>query len=194
MSSGFDLDLDPDLLRRLRAGQRQALGEVYDRFARPVYGLALRVLANPDDAADLVQDVFLALPKASRRFRGDARFGHWLRRVVSNATIDRLRSRRRLASLDDVLEELHVDQPAPETNDVERLLSDLSPTARLVLVLHAVEGYTHEEMANLFGQSPSYSKSILSRSLDRLRRKLDHNGSGPQRPDTTLMKTRQSRS
>ncbi len=194
MSAGFDLDLEPEVLARLRAGQRQALADVYDRFARPVYGLALRVLANPDDAADLVQDIFIALPRASRRFRGDARFGHWLRRVTSNATIDRLRARRRLAPLEDALDQLQVEASPVDAGDAERLLAALSPTARLVLLLHAVEGYTHDEMAELFGQSPSYSKSILSRALDRLRRQLRQDEPGPKNADAPLPKTRQSRS
>lgn len=194
MSAGFDLDLEPELLLRLRAGQRQALGEVYDRFAKPVYGLALRVLANPEDAADLVQDIFMALPKASRRFRGDARFGHWLRRVTSNATIDRLRARKRLVPLDDALEQLQGDVSPVESRDAERLLDELSPTARLVLLLHAVEGYTHDEMAELFGQSPSYSKSILSRALGRLRRQVRQNEPDTAQADATLLKARYTRS
>lgn len=193
MSAGFDLDLDPGVLARLRAGQRQALGDVYDRFARPVYGLALRVLGNPDDAADLVQDIFIALPRASRRFRGEARFGHWLRRVAGNATIDRLRSRKRLVPLEDALEQLQAESSTVDAGDAERLLAALSPTARLVLLLHAVEGYTHDEMAELFGQSPSYSKSILSRALDRLRRQLHPDSSERMHPDSTILKTRQSR-
>ncbi len=194
MSAGFDLDLEPEVLVRLRAGQRQALAHVYDRFAKPVYGLALRVLANPEDAADLVQDIFIALPKSSRQFRGDARFGHWLRRVTSNATIDRLRARKRLTPLQDALDQLQTEAAPEDTGDAERLLAALSPTARLVLQMHAVEGYTHEEMAELFGQSPSYSKSILSRALDRLRRQLRQGDPEPKHAKATLMKTRQSRS
>ena len=62
--------------------------------------------------------------------------------------------------------------------EAQGLLARLSPTARLVLMLHAVEGYTHTEMAALFNQSESYSKSILSRSLKRLRDRLTT-------PDTT---------
>ncbi len=193
MSAGFDHDLEPEVLIRLRAGQQQALGDVYDRFAKPVYGLALRVLGNPEDAGDLVQDIFIGLPRASRRFRGDARFGHWLRRVTTNATIDRLRSRKRLVPLEDALNQLQVDAVPVDVGDAERLLAALSPTARLVLHMHAVEGYTHEEMAQLFGQSPSYSKSILSRALDRLRRQLRQDDPASKHTEAHLIRARQSR-
>jgi RNA polymerase sigma factor (sigma-70 family) len=169
MPSGFVHDLDAEQVHALRQGSPAALAAAYDRFARPVYGLALRVLANPQDAADVVQTVFLKLPLAARQFRGDAPFGLWLRRLAANATIDVLRDRSRLVALDDAHEELAQDPSPTDGIEVDELLGRLSPTARLVLLLHAVEGYTHAEMADLFGQSESYSKSILSRALRRLR-------------------------
>lgn len=173
MPSGFNHDLDPDQLRSLRQGSRAALADVYDRFSRPVYGLALRTLGNPQDAADVVQNVFLKLPKAAGHFRGEAPFGLWLRRLAANATIDFLRERSRLVPLSDAHEELAHDPPPTEAIEADELLGRLSPTARLVLLLHAVEGYTHTEMAALFNQSESYSKSILSRALKRLRGRLN---------------------
>lgn len=172
MSFGFNHDLDPVQLGALRRGGRAALAAAYDRFAGPVYGLALRILANPDDAADVVQDIFLKLPRAVRRYRGDAPFGLWLRRLAVNATIDQLRNRRRLVALEDVDNQLADENPPADAVEAQALLARLSPTARLVLVLHAVEGYTHAELAALFNQSESYSKSILSRALIRLRDRL----------------------
>lgn len=172
MPSGFASDLDRALILALQQGDRAALAAAYDRFAMPVYGLALRVLGSPDDAADVVQEVFLKLPRASRRFRGAAPFGLWLRRLAANATIDQLRARRALVSLDEArLEAGEVSLPADRI-EAEQLLQRLSPSARLVLLLHAVEGYTHAEMARLFGQSESYSKSLLARALGRLRERL----------------------
>lgn len=173
-SSGFNHDLEPERLAALRLGSPAALAATYDRFARPVYGLALRILGSPDDAADLVQDVFLKLPRAARQFRGDAPFGAWLRRMAANATVDRLRERRRLVSLDDARTELAGETGAIAEIEARELLDRLSPTARLVLLLHAVEGYTHTELAALFQQSESYSKSILARALKRLRNGLNH--------------------
>lgn len=169
MPSGFKHDLAPDQLQSLRQGNRGALADAYDRFSRPVYGLALRTLGNPQDAADVVQNVFLKLPRAARHFRGEAPFGLWLRRLAANATIDFLRERSRLVPLSDAHEELAHDATPTEAIEAGELLDRLSPTARLVLILHAVEGYTHTEMSALFNQSESYSKSILSRALKRLR-------------------------
>jgi RNA polymerase sigma-70 factor (ECF subfamily) len=173
MSSGFALPFDPDHLAALRRGERAALGRAYDCYAAPVHGLALRVLGHPDDAADVVQEVFLKLPRAVRRYRGEAPFGLWLRRLAANATVDQLRQRRRLVALDEARAELAGEAGVPASlAEAQGLLDRLSPSARLVLLLHAVEGYTHTEMAALFGQSPSWSKSVLARALQRLREHL----------------------
>lgn len=170
MTSRFREDLDAATLAALRRGCPAALAHVYDTWAGQVHALALRVLGQADAAEDLVQDLFLKLPRASRRFRGEAPFGAWLRRLAANATVDRLRERRRLVPLDQARAELAARAGGMAARiDADALLRRLSPSARLVLLLHAVEGWTHEELAALFGQSPSWSKSLLSRALRRLR-------------------------
>ncbi len=173
MNSGFGCELDGKVIGDLRAGNAVALAAAYDRYSRAVYGLALGVLGNPDDAADVMQEVFLKLPRAARRYRGEAPFGAWLRRLTSNATIDLLRSRRRLVGLEAAREELAEASTPSDAAEAQALLERLTPTARMVLLLHVVEGYTHAELAVLFSQSESYSKSILSRSLRRLRALLN---------------------
>lgn len=173
MSAGFRDDIATDLLDALRRGSPQALAAVYDRWAGSVHTLALRVLGQPEAAEDLVQDLFLKLPRASRRYRGDAPFGAWLRRLAANLTIDRLRERRRLVSLDQARSELASSGGGNAARiDADRLLRRLSPSARLLLLLHAVEGWTHEELAAAFGHSSSWSKSLLARALRRLRASL----------------------
>jgi RNA polymerase sigma-70 factor (ECF subfamily) len=176
MSSGFALPFDPDQLAALRRGERAALAQAYDRYATPVHGLALRVLGQPQDAADVVQEVFLKLPRAVRHYRGEAPFGLWLRRLAATATVDQLRQRRRLVALDEARAELAGEACVPASlAEAQGLLDRLSPSARLVLLMHAVEGYTHAEMAQLFGLSPSWSKSVLARALKRLRGHLSAN-------------------
>jgi RNA polymerase sigma-70 factor (ECF subfamily) len=115
--------------------------------------------------------VFLKMFATVRGFRGDAPFGAWLKRLTANATIDVLRSRQRFS--DDDVDALFEAMPVPSTEaedgvDAWSLLRRLPARARAVVVLHEVEGYTHRELADLFGQSESYSKSILARALKRL--------------------------
>ncbi len=171
MSSGFGQELDAQTLERARRGDARALESIYRLYSRACYTLALRILGEPGAAEDVVQEVFLRVLSMLRGFRGDAPFGAWLKRLTANATIDVIRRNRR--HLEDDAEAIlestasgGVDGEA--SADAWALLQRLSPRARAVLLLHEVEGYTHRELAVLFGQSESYSKSILARALKRL--------------------------
>ncbi|MEP7044479.1 MAG: RNA polymerase sigma factor [Dokdonella sp.] len=169
--SGFGQELDRITLERARRGDMSAYAAIYERFGTACYNLALRVLGEPAAAEDIVQEVFLKLIGTLRGFRGDAPFGAWLKRMTANATIDALRLQQRFGS--DDAETLFdampaIDADAESRTDTWTLLMRLPPRARAVLILHEVEGYTHKELAELFGQSESYSKSILARALKRL--------------------------
>lgn len=167
---GFAQDVEAMLLARAQRGDMQAFATLYQRFGRPCFSLALRMLGQRQAAEDLVQEVFLKMMDTIRSYRGDAPFGAWLKRMTVNACIDQLRRNRnggedaeaQLAQMaSDSVESAH-------QIDAWSLLARLPPRARAVLVLHEMEGYTHSELAMLFGQSESYSKSILARALGRL--------------------------
>lgn len=171
-ATGFAHVVDAMTLARAQAGDMQAFAALYVRFGRACFNLALRILGNRAQAEDLVQEVFLKMFSAIRGYRGDAPFGSWLKRMTVNAIIDQLRGQRHDSDVDAL--ELAAAQPASESDhaaaavDAWMLLQRLPARARAVLVLHEFEGYTHAELAELFGQSESYSKSILARALKRL--------------------------
>ena len=171
MNTGFGQVLDPAVLGRARRGDRDAHKAIYLLYGRSCYNLALRVLGESAAAEDIVQDVFLRMMDALPGFRGEAPFGAWLKRMTANATIDAVRRDRRFNGSDDAarLEDSAVDAtPADVAVDAWSLLMSLDPRARAVVLLHELEGYTHKELAELFGQSESYSKSLLARALKRL--------------------------
>ncbi len=169
--SGFGLTLERSTLERARRGDMDAFAAIYDRYGSACYTLALRVLGDRASAEDVVQEVFLKMFATVRGYRGDAPFGAWLKRLAANATIDVLRARRRFHEDDaeSLVDALSVQaDTAGEQSDAWTLLMRLPPRARAVLVLHQVEGYTHRELAALFGRSESWSKSVLARALKRL--------------------------
>lgn len=171
MSSGFGQELDARTLERARRGDARAFEAIYRMYARSCYTLAMRILGDAGAAEDVVQEVFLRVLSMLRGFRGDAPFGAWLKRLTANATIDVIRRNRRFDADDaaTILETTAaVGTDGEVAADAWSLLQRLPPRARAVLVLHEVEGYTHRELAALFGQSESYSKSILARTLKRL--------------------------
>ncbi len=148
-----------------------ACAAIYRRYGTACFNLALRILGERAAAEDVVQEVFLKVMNTLPGFRGDAPFGVWLKRMTANATIDALRANMRFADEDP--EALFASMASRATDadtqvDAWTLLMRLSPRARAVLVLHELEGYTHKELSDLFGQSESYSKSILARALKKL--------------------------
>ena len=169
--SGFGQELDRITLERARRGDMEACAAIYRRFGTACYNLALRILGERAAAEDVVQEVFLKMINTLSSFRGDAPFGVWLKRMTANATIDALRAGQRFADEDpDTVFASMVSRGADADTRVDAwsLLMRLPARARAVLVLHEVEGYTHKELSELFGQSESYSKSILARALKRL--------------------------
>jgi len=170
-SSGFAQALDAMTLARAQRGDMQAFEAVYACYGQACYGLALRLTTNPAQAEDLVQEVFLKVMETIRGYRGEAPFGAWLKRMTVNAAIDQLRARKRFAEQDpeSVFDDAADNALSPaQAVDAWALLQRLPARARAIVVLHELEGYTHAEIASLFGQSESYSKSIVSRALQRL--------------------------
>lgn len=115
------------------------------------------------------------------QFRGESPFWAWLRQIVANTALMRLRARKRLASLetafpedDDLMGDAGMAPiHAAEFGALERAMTELPAITRSVIWLYCVEGYSHAEIAESMAQSISFSKSQLARGLARLRRLLN---------------------
>jgi RNA polymerase sigma-70 factor (ECF subfamily) len=172
--SSFAIDVPELQIARLKRRDLEAFEQVYRLFNRPVYTLALRLLQNESEAYDLLQDAFLKAFEQIAQFRGEAPFWGWLRSIVVNLALMRLRGRRPFESF----EGEGIDEPGPASDDplsgmcaqdLMRALGKLPPVSRAVLWLYHVEGYSHEEIARQFERSVSFSKSQLARAGARLR-------------------------
>jgi RNA polymerase sigma-70 factor (ECF subfamily) len=173
MSRLADLVVADGLIAAVRAGDRDAAGRLYGEVAGPAYTLARR-LVGAAVAEDVLQDSMVRMFTALDSFRGAAPFGCWLRRIVVTQCLMQLRSpwRRARVYWDEfaqVADELTNSADPAFAVDAERALRRLTPTARAVLWLHAVEGYSHADIGAQFGRSESFSKTQLARALRRLR-------------------------
>ncbi len=174
--TSFRQDIADTLIARLRDGDLDAFEQVYRRFERPAFTLALRLTGQRDSAQEVMQDAMLKAYERVGQFRGESPFWGWLRQLVVNESLMYLRRHHRFdhSPVDD--HELADAAPAPwrhaDAQTLERALADLPATARAVLWLYHVEGYTHVEIADQFGRSVSFSKSQLARGTRRLRELL----------------------
>jgi len=159
---------DETLVALVKAGESDALAGLYRRHARALYTLALRMTANPATAEDMVQDAFLRAARALPGFRGDAPVGAWLKRLLVNAVIDYLRKQRPQASDETIAAMAAEPVNLGSALDAVGLLRRLTPRARSVVLLHELEGYSHPDIAAMFGKTASWSKTVLARSIARL--------------------------
>ncbi|MGE4071297.1 MAG: RNA polymerase sigma factor [Lysobacterales bacterium] len=177
-TSSFAIDVPDLLIARMKRRDLEAFEQVYRLFDRPVYTLALRLLGNETEAYDLLQDSFLKLFEQVGQYRSEAPFWSWLRRIVVNTALMRLRGRRPMDELDSLmLDQLSDNGPDPMDSvsgqDLKRAMGQLPALSRAVLWLYHVEGYTHEEIADAFERTVSFSKSQVARASARLRMLLN---------------------
>jgi RNA polymerase sigma-70 factor (ECF subfamily) len=185
MPSISDIDLAPGTLERARAGEIDALETIYLTFAPGVTTLARRLLGRVSAAEDLAQDVFVEVLTKLDQYDGRGSFAGWVRSIAVTKCLMQLRSpwRRGLRLVTPAAARRDAGEVEPEAADgtparvdLERALDQLGETARLVVWLHDVEGYTHAEIGALLGGTPSLSKSQLARAHERLRDLLDTSG------------------
>ena len=167
------------MLQKALQGEEAAQVVIYTSTAPATFALIRRLITNRAVAEDLFQETMMTLFERLPEFRGEAPLGAWLKQIAVSKCLMFLRSpwhRVRLHLENESEPELHpglsaLITPAPpvEGLDVEKALGSLSATARAVVWLYEVEGYSHEEIARSFGRTVSFSKSQLARAHMKLR-------------------------
>ncbi len=181
------------LLEGLRAGDEAAYEQLVRTHGGRMFAVAKRMLRSDDDAGDAVQDAFLSAFKAIDRFEGGSQLGTWLHRIVVNAALMKMRTRRRKpeepidALLPKFIEDGHMEKPTPawaapgdealERRELRQLVFDriheLPETYRTILLLRDVEGLDTEETAEALSLSTGAVKTRLHRARQALRTLLE---------------------
>lgn len=173
---------DLELARAAAAGDKEAFEKLYQQYYRRVYSLSLRMVSDPALAEDMTQEVFLQVYRKIGSFRGDSAFTTWLHSLTVNQIL--MHFRKRGVKLEQSASESDftnvVDTPLQSTRRssiVDRLaldkaISELPRGYRTVFVLHDIEGYEHEEIANMLDVTVGTSKSQLHKARMRLRELL----------------------
>lgn len=178
------------LITMAQQGDQSAFEQLLDHYQKPVYHQALRLVGNPEDAADVTQEVFIKVWKHLPSFRGESSFSTWLYRLTDNAALDLIRrekKRRGDSSLDDEESALILPaDPAPtphqaiEQKELHQAVADglaqLSEEHRQVLVMREINGLSYEEIGNILGLSPGTVKSRIARARISLAKFLQKTG------------------
>lgn len=166
------------LIARVLAGDTAAARALYDAHVDRVYRLAFRMARDADLAEDLTQETFIRAFDRLGDFRGEAALSTWLHAIAVSVVLNGLRRVRRLRTLQAPLEAAEERGASPRHGDphlrqrLERALDALPESYRLVLLMHDVEGYGHEEIGAILGMPAGTSRAQLSRARARLRAAL----------------------
>jgi RNA polymerase sigma-70 factor (ECF subfamily) len=148
-----------------------AFSVLYDRHTPAAFQTAWRILGGRTSAAeDVVQDAWIRAIESIDRWRGNGPFGAWLRGITAHVAIDAVRSELRFA--DELLDESTSDDTSAERLDLETAIAALPMGYRTVLLLHDVEGFTHEEIAAQLGVTAGTSKTQLFRARRAVRARI----------------------
>jgi len=167
-----------ELIEKCRLNDKKAQFEIYKLYYKQMYNTSLRIVNNPQEAEDVMQDSFLDAFRKIQNYRGEGSFGGWLRRIVVNNSLDALRRRKDELSLDEV----RVEMPEPEDiydknieyriDEIKDAINKLSDDDRIVISLFVFEGYDHDEISQILNISNNASRTRYSRAKKRLLRIL----------------------
>lgn len=179
---------EAEAIERARNGDRAVFEYLYRLHSRRVYAVCLRMVGNTTDAEDLTQEAFLLLLRKIHTFRGESAFSTWLHRLAVNLVLMRLRKKSPpIVSIEATLPDDETVSPDPASMigapdlllegsldriNLARCIARLPAGYRTVFVLHDIQGYEHNEIAEILGRSVGDSKSQLHKARTRLREQL----------------------
>lgn len=171
----FTQDETAKLVEQCRRGSSQAQYQLYKLYSKAMYNTSLRITGTREEAEDVVQEAFLDGFMKIDLFRGESTFGAWLKTIVVNKSIAKLRSNRLTfdefnPEKQDFIEENDHDFEADEhtIQFLKRLMEELSSGYKLVLSLYLFEGYDHKEIADILGITEVTSRTQYIRAKQRL--------------------------
>jgi RNA polymerase sigma-70 factor (ECF subfamily) len=177
-----DDERDDALLSRLaRTGDARAFDTLYRHHTPRLYATAVRITHDADVAADLVHETWMRAVESLDRFEQRSATRTWLTGILLNRHREWLRERRRDgaaedSNVDDLIDPTYsspLDATRFDRLDLEAAIAALAPGFRSVLVLHDIEGFTHDEIGAMLGLAPGTSKSQLARARQRVRLMLE---------------------
>ncbi len=171
------ININRRVIDKCLEGDIKAQFQLYKQYSKAMYNIASRFLNNKMDAEDILQESFVTAFKRLGELQNKDAFGSWLKRIVINNCISLQRKRRiQFEEIDEQRhgETLELEEGMPEVDPalIHQAIKELPAKGRAVLVLRALEGYSHKEIAETMGITVSTSKTQYSRALSLLNGKL----------------------
>jgi RNA polymerase sigma factor (sigma-70 family) len=170
----FDID---NIIEGCRKKDSKAQRMLYEQFSSRMYGVCLRYSNSAADAQDTLHEGFLKIFEKISQFESRGAFEGWIRRIMVNTALEKLRNKHKIVDLQENLTEY--DSPIEHdlsenltVQEILKMIDELSPQYKIVFNLFAIEGYTHKEISEMLNITEGTSKSNLSRARGILQEKL----------------------
>ena len=180
--NGHEINFEKLWVSELKRGEKAAFRKLYEEYHQKIYGTAITMLGNAEDAEDAVQEVFMKIYRKVSNFNGRSKIGTWLYRIAVNVCIDHVRRNKvrraksvsleesSLISLTENGEKADSSVTSGEVNRITKItITQLSPKLRTVVVLRDLQGLTHSKIADILGCSKGTVSSRLNRGRLKLR-------------------------
>lgn len=172
-----------ELIKRCKNNERNAQELLYRRYKDAFFILSLKYCRSRDDAHDNLHDAFVTIFQSIDRFKGTGSFEGWMKRIVINKAITKYKDKTKLNVLlnEDITKDISIEETTLdgiELTKILELIQELPDRYRLVFNLYEMDGYTHQEIANLLGISTGTSKSNLHRAKMILKTQISAMGIG----------------
>ncbi len=167
-------EIHKGIVEDCKSGNRKAQYELYNLYSKAMYNICLRMLNNVEDAEDLLQNSFVDVFTKLDRFRYESSIGAWIKRIVVNNCINYLKKKRlnfvEMGDRQISAEECREEYPDLELSveKINRAIKQLPDGYRVIFSLYAMEGYDHQEIAEIMNITASTSKSQYSRAKKKL--------------------------
>lgn len=177
-----------DLVARCRKGDQRAQLEMYNKYYKAMYNTALRIVKDPAEAEDVMQEAFIKAFSKINSFQGKSTFGAWLKKITVNLSINSFHKSNKYQQVSYENEFRHkveesdyegiTIQEGEINSQVQKVLTalnSLKESYRIVLTLHLIEGYDYDEICEILGWSSANCRTSISRAKESLRKKLMEN-------------------
>jgi RNA polymerase sigma-70 factor (ECF subfamily) len=178
-------NLNQDLIDGCKKGDQKAQFQIYKMYYKAMYNTSLRLLNNPMEAEDIMQESFLSAFEKIETYPGTVSFGAWLKKIVINQSIDFIRKERNVIfeDIDSFWKEDHypiddstkVNETEIKVDEVKDAIKRLPDGCRIIITLYLLEGYNHQEIGELLSISPVTAGSQFSQAKHMLVRELSGN-------------------
>ena len=169
-------NIHQELIDACRLNDQKAQLKIYKLYYKAMYNSSYRILNSEFEAEDVMQEAFLDAFRKIAQYDGTATFGAWLKKIVINKSIDALKKRKEITSLDEMdklditeeIEEDYFESISYKIEDIRICIENLPEAYRLVLSLYLIEGYDHEEISQITGISYNACRTKYSRARQKL--------------------------